>query len=99
MPDPILEVARDARLEDELDAFGSAFIDAERIGESVGCKIQWLKPLFGYRQRLDSFHRECAELSVLGDVADDVEAALREDEPIGIDHVLLFAVAREGVIT
>ena len=87
MPDALLEVARDTRLEDDLDALGSAFVDAERIGERVGWKIHRLKRSSVTDSDWIRSTANVRSCSVFGDVGDDVEAALREDEPVRLDHV------------
>jgi len=98
VPDPLLDVAREAWLENDFNPLRRALVHPERIGKRVGRKIDGLEPFFRNRQRLDPFDSKRAELLVLRHVGHDVETALREDQSVGLDPVVLFAIAGKRVI-
>ena len=95
VPHAIPDVAAYARLEGDLDVLGRALIDAERMGERRLRQRLSARSAPRSATARDAVDRERPQLVVFGHEREEIQPALREHQPLRLDHVVLLAVARQ----
>ena len=73
-------------------------VDAERCREGITARRAHVEPAIEQPHRPDALDGEGAHHAVCRHEREQVQAALRESEPVGIDVVVAFPLAAEGVV-